>query len=190
MAPPFSEAVAFAATLHHDQRRKTGGGPYLSHLLGVASLVMEAHGSEEQCIAALLHDAVEDQGGFATAKTIRLRFGDRVAKIVLECTDNLDPTLSWRQRKTAAVDSAAIVSPESRLVLAADKIHNCRSLTAALRTEGSGVWKAFSGGRTGTLWYYRAMAEALAKAGGSALQPELEATVDELEAVASDVGFS
>ena len=99
----FSDALAYANRLHRGQRRKCGGSPYLSHLLAVAALVMEAGGDEETCIAALLHDAVEDQGGAPVAAAIRERFGDRVVEIVDVCTEERRAGWSWTDRKLAAI---------------------------------------------------------------------------------------
>ena len=181
MSDRFCEAVALAARLHRGQRRKGNGNPYLSHLLGVAALVMEAGGDEDECIAALLHDAVEDQGGAATARLIRRRFGVRVAQAVEECTEDRSAGQSWKDRKSASVRRVAQLTPSALLVLSADKLHNARSLAAAHREAGSGVWNRFHGGRDGTLWYYRAMADAIVAAGGGPLAGELEEAVRDLE---------
>lgn len=184
MTERFSEAVAYASRLHRRQRRKGNDCPYLAHLLGVASLVMEAGGDEDECIAALLHDAVEDQGGGRTAARIRESFGPRVAEIVLACSEEKSVGLAWLARKRAFIRKVAGVGPSARLVLAADKLHNARSLAAGLRARGSRIWNHFRGGREGSLWYYRAMAEAIRQAGGSPLDAELAAAVRSLEAVA------
>lgn len=181
MSDRFCEAVALASRLHRGQRRKGNGGPYLSHLLGVAALVMDAGGDEDECIAALLHDAVEDQGGAATARVIRRQFGPRVARAVEECSEDRSVGQSWRDRKSASVRRVAQLTPSALLVLSADKLHNARSLAAAHREAGSAVWARFHGGRDGTLWYYRAMADAIAAAGGGPLAGELEEAVRDLE---------
>lgn len=181
MSDRFCEALALATQLHRGQRRKGNGNPYLSHLLGVAALVMEAGGDEDECIAALLHDAVEDQGGAPTARLIRRRFGSRVAQVVEECTEDRSVPQSWRDRKSASVRRVANLTPSALLVLSADKLHNARSLTAAHREAGSAVWHRFHGGRDGTLWYYRAMVDAIAAAGGGPLARELEKAVRDLE---------
>ena len=181
MSDRFCEAVALAARLHRGQRRKGNGNPYLSHLLGVAALVMEAGGDEDECIAALLHDAVEDQGGAATARLISRRFGSRVAQVVEECTEDRSAGQSWQDRKSASVRRVAKLTPSALLVLSADKLHNARSLAAAHREAGSAVWNRFHGGRDGTLWYYRAMADAIVAAGGGPLAGELEEAVRDLE---------
>ncbi len=183
IADRFSSAVAYASALHRGQRRKSSGSPYLSHLLAVAALVMGAGGDEDECIAALLHDAVEDQGGAPTAEEIRRRFGDRVAGIVLECSEKREPGWSWIDRKRDAVQSVAGAGPSARLVLSADKLHNARSLISDYRAGGESIWERFRGKRDGTLWYYRAMASAIESAGGSALQGDLEDAVRGLELV-------
>ena len=184
MANRFSGAVAFASTLHRGQQRKSNGSPYFSHLLAVTALVMGAGGDEDECIAALLHDAVEDQGGARTAEEIRQRFGDRVAGIVLECSEKREPGLSWIERKRHSLQSVASASPSARLVLSADKLHNVRSLISDYRAGGESIWERFRGKRDGTLWYYRSMADAIESAGGSALQGDLKDAVRRLEAAA------
>ena len=180
----FSGAVAFASALHSGQQRKSSGGPYFSHLLAVAALVMGAGGDEDECIAALLHDAVEDQGGARTAEEIRRRFGERVAGIVLECSEKREPGRTWIDRKRDALQSVAGASPSARLVLSADKLHNVRSLISDYRMGGESIWERFRGKRDGTLWYYRAMASAIESAGGSALLVDLEDAVVSLELMA------
>ena len=184
IADRFSDAVAYASALHRGQCRKTSGSPYFSHLLAVAALVMDAGGDEDECIAALLHDAVEDQGGARTAEEIRRRFGDGVAGIVLECSEKRETGRSWIDRKREALHSVASAGPSALLVLSADKLHNSRSLISDYRTNGESIWERFHGRRDGTLWYYRAMADAIKSAGGSALQVDLEDAVQGLELVA------
>ena len=181
MTDRFTDALVYAHELHRDQRRKGNGCPYIAHLLAVASLVIEAGGGEDECIAALLHDAVEDQGGPRTAAEIRRRFGDRVAEIVDGCTERRSPDMTWKARKQASVFRVSEADQSVLLVITADKLHNARSLAAAHRESGDEVWYRFGGGRDGTLWYYRAMADAIASAGGSPLLAALERTVLELE---------
>ncbi len=184
MTDRFARALTYAEALHRGQQRKLGGAPYVSHLLAVASLVMEAGGSEDQCIAALLHDAVEDQGGAPRAEEIRKLFGRDVADIVRTCSEDRSEGADWRSRKIAAVRKARTAGPSARLVLAADKLHNARSLMAALAEGGERTWDLFNGRRAGTVWYYRAMANAITGAGGSPLDAELEAAVSSLEELA------
>lgn len=186
MTDRVSEAFAYASALHREQRRKGSGSPYLCHLMGVAGLVMEGGGDEEECIAALLHDAVEDQGGPPVAAEIRRRFGGRVADIVMACTEDKWAGLTWRERKQASVEAVPRMDRSALLVLTADKLHNVRALVSELRKDGSAAWDRFRGGREGTAWYYRAMAGAIESAGGSPLSDDLAAAVDALEAAAAD----
>ena len=178
----FTDALAFAAQLHAGQFRKGTSIPYVAHLLGVASLVIEQGGTEDEAIAALLHDSVEDQGGAATREEIRRRFGDAVAVIVDGCTDTAErPKPPWRKRKERYLAHLRTASPSVRRVTAADKLHNARAILADYRAAGEAVWKRFGGGRDGTLWYYRALVDALRAAGSDAVVEELDRTVTELE---------
>lgn len=181
----FEEAIIYAARLHAEQRRKASEVPYLAHLLGVAAIVLEYGGGEDEAIAALLHDAIEDQGGPAVAAEIRRRFGDNVAAIVEACTDaDVVPKPPWRGRKEAHLAKIARASPAVQLVAAADKLHNVRSLIQDHRSLGEQLWQRFSGGKEGTLWYYRAMVGTLSAA-PLALLEELERAVTELERLAA-----
>ena len=160
----FERALIYAARLHREQKRKTTDIPYVTHLLAVASLVGEAGGSEDAVIAALLHDAVEDQGGQKVLEDIRQQFGDRVGDIVWECTDaDQMPKPPWRERKEAYIRHLAHALPESRLVSCADKLHNARSIVADLHIQGKASFDKFKGGLEGTLWYYRAICNTLAQ---------------------------
>lgn len=150
----FEEALVYAARIHRDQVRKATGIPYITHLLAVAALVGE-HGGEDAVIAALLHDAIEDQGGPARLRDIRERFGPTVARIVADCSDtDTIPKPPWRARKEAYLRIAGDKPLDSQLVSLADKVHNARATLADLRTHGDVVWERFRGGRDGTLWYY------------------------------------
>jgi (p)ppGpp synthase/HD superfamily hydrolase len=182
LSPRFQEAFSYAATLHADQQRKASGEPYLAHLLAVAAIVMEYGGSEEEAIAALLHDAVEDQGGAATLTEIRRRFGPTVAEIVDGCSDTAErPKPPWRQRKEAYIARLRGAPGSVRLVSAADKLHNASSIVREQRRQGEAVWRHFRGGRDGTLWYYRAVVETLRQTGSNPLVEELDRVVTELE---------
>ncbi len=133
----FEEALVYAFRLHRGQRRKASNIPYVSHLMSVAALVMENGGDEEQAIAALLHDAVEDQGGSPTLEAIRARFGERVAAIVNGCTDAIDhQALPSAQRKEIYLAHLPTVPAEVRFVALADKVHNARSIVSDLRNLG------------------------------------------------------
>jgi (p)ppGpp synthase/HD superfamily hydrolase len=183
----FREALVYAAELHEKQVRKGSDTPYVAHLLSVASLALEHGANEDEAIAALLHDAIEDQGGDPTRQEIRRRFGDAVTAIVDGCTDaEVIPKPPWRARKeTYIAHIAEGSSPSVRLVSSADKLHNARSILADYRTLGEKLWSRFSGGREGTLWYYRALCDAYRAAGGTPLLEELERTVAELERLAT-----
>ena len=184
----FSEALVFAARLHRGQRRKgSAGAPYLAHLLAVTATVLEFGGTEEEAIAALLHDAVEDQGGAATRQLIARMFGDGVAAIVDACTDtNIEPKPPWKQRKDAFLATLPEVSPSALLVILADKLHNVRSTLRDLASTGAETWGRFRGGRDGTLWYYRSIAGAVRPADERtrALAAEFRQAVEELERLA------
>jgi (p)ppGpp synthase/HD superfamily hydrolase len=179
------EALGYAARVHRDQVRKGSSVPYVTHLLAVAAIVGENGGTEEEVIAALLHDAPEDQGGEARLAEIRERFGDEVADIVAGNTDTFeDPKPPWRERKEAYVAHVAHAPRSVRLVSAADKLHNARSVLADLRSLGEDLWPRFNGGKEGTLWYYRALVEAFETAGPDSIVEELDRVVGELERLA------
>jgi GTP pyrophosphokinase len=178
----YVDALSFAARLHRDQRRKGSGVPYLSHLLSVSALVLEDGGDEDEAIAALLHDAVEDQGGPPTLASIRARFGDRVARIVADCTDtDVVPKPPWRERKERYLAHLRHAAADSRRVSAADKLHNARSILADHRAMGDAVFDRFTAGKADTLWYYRSLVAAFRETGGGGLADELALVVSELE---------
>ncbi|MCY3679289.1 MAG: HD domain-containing protein [Gemmatimonadetes bacterium] len=182
----FEDALVFAAQLHREQCRKGSNVPYVSHLLAVSSLVIEHGGDEDQAIAALLHDAIEDQGGPPTRDRILRRFGERVTRIVEGCTDSqADPKPPWRARKEAFIAGISEKPPSVQLVCAADKLHNARCILSDYRNVGEKVWERFKGGgREGTLWYYRELANALLPSGPTELVDELERVVGEIERLA------
>lgn len=183
----FHDALVYASQLHADQRRKGSGAPYVAHLLGVTAIVLEHGGSENEAIGALLHDAVEDQGGAPRLVEIRQRFGDEVAEIVDGCTDSdTTPKPPWRGRKEAYIARLPSVSRSAQLVSAADKLYNVRSTLDDLRQHGESVWQRFTAGRDGALWYYRAVAEKFDQLAGTALLDQLHRAVSELESLASD----
>lgn len=182
----FLRAFQFAAEKHAGQTRKASTTPYIAHLMGVASLVLEYGGDEDLAIAALLHDVVEDCGGAPMLKEVQRRFGNRVAKIVDGCTDSdTDPKPPWRARKETYVRHLKSADAETRLVSAADKLNNVRSILSDYREVGESIWVRFSGGREGTLWYYRALLEEFLRSKPNRLIRELELAVRELEARAN-----
>lgn len=180
----FDDALVYASQLHRDQLRKGTRIPYISHLLAVCSLVLEHGGEEDEAIAALLHDAAEDQGGRVTLAAIKDRFGPRVAQIVNECTGSYDePKPDWRPRKEAYIAAVATRSPSARLVSAADKLHNARCILADHERIGDALWERFSAGAPDQLWYYHAMVAAFLAAGDQpGLAEELRRAVSSLQA--------
>jgi (p)ppGpp synthase/HD superfamily hydrolase len=179
----FDDALAYAAELHRAQERKGSGIPYVGHLLSVASLVIEGGGTEDQAIAGLLHDAVEDQGGAPTLAVIRERFGDDVARIVEECSDTDEvPKPPWKPRKQQYIDHLAYASKETILVSLADKLDNARAILRDYRTDGSALWDRFSQNDPKEhLWYYRSLLNIYQRADDTWLVGELERLLDELE---------
>ncbi|MGB8471138.1 MAG: HD domain-containing protein [Candidatus Sulfotelmatobacter sp.] len=189
LGPRFLRAFNFAAEKHAGQTRKASRTPYIAHLMGVASLVLEFGGDEDMAIAALLHDVVEDCGGAPMLKEIRRKFGSRVAKIVDGCTDSdTDPKPPWRERKETYIRHLKSADAETRLVSAADKLNNVRSILSDYREVEESIWDRFSGGREGTLWYYRALLEEFLRGQPSRLARELELAVRELEGSAKLAG--
>ena len=182
----FTEALTYATKLHSNQVRKGSGVPYIAHLLGVTSIALEYGANEDEAIAALLHDAIEDQGGEATRAEIRRRFGDTVTEIVDGCTDaETIPKPPWRERKEAYIAHIFNASSSELLVSCADKLHNARSILNDYRVLGEAVWERFKGGKEGTLWYYRSLIEAFRQTGSTPLLEELERVVLELEQLVS-----
>jgi (p)ppGpp synthase/HD superfamily hydrolase len=186
LGPRFLRAFNFAAEKHAGQARKASTIPYIAHLMGVASLVLEFGGDEDLAIAALLHDVVEDCGGAPMLKEVRRRFGSRVAKIVDGCTDSdTYPKPPWRERKEAYISHLKSADADTRLVSAADKLNNVRSILSDYREVGESVWTRFNGGRDGTLWYYGALLEEFLQRKPNRLNRELELAIRELEAAAN-----
>ena len=186
LSPRFLRAFNFAAEKHSGQARKASTVPYIAHLMGVASLVLEFGGDEDMAIAALLHDVVEDCGGAPMLKEVQRRFGPRVAKIVAGCTDSdTYPKPPWHERKETYIRHLKSADAETRLVSAADKLNNIRSTLADYREVGESIWARFTGAREGTLWYYRALLEEFRRRAPNRLFREFELAVRELEAAAS-----
>jgi len=186
LGPRFLRAFQFAAKKHAGQTRKASAIPYLAHLMGVASLVLEAGGDEDLAIAALLHDVVEDCGGAPMLKEVRRRFGARVAKVVDGCTDaDTYPKPPWRERKEEYLRHVVAADADTRLVSAADKLNNVRSILSDYREVGELVWARFNGGREGTLWYYRSLRDEFLRHASNRITRDLELAVNELESLAA-----
>jgi len=182
LGPRFLKAFLFAAEKHAGQVRKASRTPYIAHLMGVASLALEFGGDEDIAIAALLHDVVEDCGGAPMLKEVKRRFGSRVAKIVDGCTDtDMDPKPPWRERKESYIRHLKNADADTRLVSAADKLNNVRSILSDYREVGESVWERFNGGREGTLWYYAALLREFQRGKANRLIRELALAVQELE---------
>jgi (p)ppGpp synthase/HD superfamily hydrolase len=185
LGPRFLRAFQFAAEKHAGQARKASTIPYIAHLMSVTSLVLEAGGDEALAIAALLHDAVEDCGGAPMLNEVRRRFGERVARVVDGCTDtDIYPKPPWRERKETYLRHLRKADADTRLVSAADKLHNVRSILSDYRTVGESVWARFNGGREGTLWYYRALLDEFRRGKPNRITRELQLAVNDLELVA------
>jgi (p)ppGpp synthase/HD superfamily hydrolase len=177
----FEDALVYATRLHARQTRNGTAIPYVSHLLAVASLVIEAGGDEDEAIAALLHDGPEDQGGLATLADIRDRFGPAVAEIVAACSDTFaEQKPAWQQRKRAYLEHLPEASPSARLVSCADKLHNARSILADYRQHGELLWDRFNAGRDDILWYYGELVRIFAEHGPERLARELALVVGQL----------
>ncbi|MFY9909032.1 MAG: HD domain-containing protein [Candidatus Sulfotelmatobacter sp.] len=186
LGPRFRQAFLFAAEKHSNQARKASTIPYIAHLMGVASLVLEFGGDEDMAIAALLHDVVEDCGGDLMLKEVRRRFGGRVAKIVDGCTDSYrTPKPPWRERKQTYLQHLKSADEATRLVSAADKLNNIRSILSDYWQIGDAIWDRFNGGREGTLWYYRALLKEFLRDKPNRLIREYELEVRKLETIAN-----
>lgn len=185
----FTQAVDYAREAHASQTRKGTAIPYVAHLLGVASLVLDYGGGEDQAIAALLHDTLEDQGEHHEA-LIRRQFGDRVADIVLACTDGTQKgraaaqtpeakRADWEQRKRRYLAHLPEAPDDALLVSGCDKLHNARAIVTDLRAPGIGakVFDRFTGRREGTLWYYQEIANVFTKR-GAPMAGELQSVVE------------
>jgi len=180
-SPRIVDAFAFAYALHRTQVRKGSHVPYITHLMGVAAIVGRYGGDEDQFIAALLHDAVEDQGGRETLDRIREAFGADVARYVEGCTDSdTQPKPPWRDRKERFIENTKCAEPRIRLIIAADKLHNARSIISDLDECGNEVWRRFKAGQDDTLWYYGEMVRALSTGWSHPILRELSSAVDDM----------
>lgn len=184
----YNQAFQLAARLHHAQRRKGTQVPYLSHLMAVSSLVLEYGGTEDEAIAGLLHDAVEDQGGQETLELIRTQFGGAVADTVWAVSDtDVKPKPAWRERKEIYIAHAKVASPSARLVSACDKLHNLRSILRDTLEQGERHWVRFvpeaeslEAKREAVLWYYGQLTGVYLEFGPERVGRELQRTLGAL----------
>jgi GTP pyrophosphokinase len=182
LSPRFEDALVYATQIHAHQHRKRTGIPYISHLLAVAAIALEHGATEDEAIGALLHDAGEDAGGCGRIADIRVRFGDAVAEIVNGCTDTVEnPKPEWTKRKLDYIAHLSAAPASVRLVSAADKLHNARSILSDFRRIHEEVWNRFNKGRGATLWYYRALADTFQQVGPQSLAEELDRVVTDIE---------
>lgn len=181
LGPRFEAALAYAARLHVNQRRKGTAIPYVAHLLGVCAIALEHGADEDEAIGALLHDAAEDQGGQTTLNEILRRFGNRVAGIVEGCTDAwTEPKPPWRARKEAYLKHLPHASPSVRLVSASDKLYNAQAILTDYRQLGPALWERFKGGKDGTLWYYQSLSEIFSELAVSYYDKQLAAELKDV----------
>lgn len=161
----FAAALAYAEGLHRRQTRKGNDVPYVAHLMAVCATVLEWGGEEDVAIAALLHDAVEDQGGLATLVVIRERFGDRVAEVVAACSDSVTADAAakapWLERKQAHLDKLAKAGREVAMVVAADKLHNLHAMIRDVRRHGPETMARFNASPDRIVWFHDQVARAL-----------------------------
>ena len=184
--PRFLRAIELAVQLHAGQIRKGSQIPYIGHLLGVAALVIEDGGSEDEVIAALLHDGPEDQGGKQTLADIEAQFGERVSRIVQDCSDTFEePKPPWKERKLAHLAHLEHADLDSCRVVLADKLYNARTLVNDLYRDGEAAYEKFNGGKEGTLWYYQEMHALLSGKLPGELADQLGRAIKEIEGLSS-----
>lgn len=178
----FVDALGYAARVHAGQRKKGDDQPYIAHLLRVAGFVLEDGGSENEAIAALLHDAPDDQGGLSRLAEIRRRYGEEVARLVNECTDSfMESKPPWRQLKERYVADLGDSSSGALRVSLADKLDNVRALARDYRIQGDELWVRAGKRQEDVLWYYQALAERFAQLRPGALADELARAIAELD---------
>ena len=183
----FDDAFKYAREVHAMQTRKGNSSPYIGHLMGVASIVLDDGGTEDEAIGALLHDAAEDQGGRERLEDIRARFGDSVARIVEDCTDSWEtPKRPWVDRKREYLEHARSLPPSSLRVAAADKVHNAYAILRDLRNVGDDVWSRFNAPADDVIAYYEGLVRAMRHSGGGPLVEELERIV---KGIQREIGY-
>lgn len=164
----YIKALVYANELHFDQKRKETEIPYLTHLMHVSAYVIEFGGDEDQAIAALLHDAIEDQSERTSLDEIKATFGEEVARIVNACTDaRTKPKPPWKERKLAYLEALKTKDQRIKLVVACDKLHNAQSIVRDVQTLGPSVWSRFTAPKEETIWYYKSIVESLESMKGS-----------------------
>src|SRR5438045_8883106 len=183
----FEKALVYATRIHGGKLRKKTRIPYIAHILGGCAIAMEYGANKTAAIAARLHDAVEDCGGWKRLRDIERKYGKKVAKIVQGCTDtDQTPKPPWLERKKAYVAHVRHASISTKLVSASDKLHNVRAILMNYRQVGEKLWSRFNGGKEGALWYYRALVNAF---GGAKRIPPLveenDRVLTELESLAN-----
>lgn len=178
----FEQALVYATQIHAKQIRKCSNIPYISHLLSVTALVLEDGGDEDEAIAALLHDAVEDMGGKEIRTAILEKFGEKVINIIDSCTESYTyPKPPWRERKLQYIKQIRLGSPSVLRVSMADKLHNARSILTDWYREGDIIWQKLNGGKEGTLWFYHQLLEVYQQHTSNFLSQELERIITQLE---------
>ena len=176
------DALRYAREVHAGDTRRGTSAPYLGHLMGVSSIVLDDGGTEDEAIAGLLHDAAEDHGGRDRLHDIRGHFGDAVARIVEDCTDSWgSPKPPWLERKRQYVEHARRLPGPSLRVSAADKVHNAYTLLRDLRKTGEAVWERYEVPADDVIAYYESLVRAYREAGGGPLVDELERIVRAIE---------
>jgi (p)ppGpp synthase/HD superfamily hydrolase len=179
-------ALAFAAQAFRTRARKGSSIPYLTHLLQVMVTVAEHGGDEDQMIAALLHDYLEDIPG-ARREDVAALFGGDVATLVVKLSDSTgQPRPAWEGRKRRYLAGLRGEGPRIKLISAADKLHNARSIARDHALLGDDVWARFTASRAQTLWYYRAALDALGDGWAHPLLEELRRVVVEVHAAAGE----
>jgi (p)ppGpp synthase/HD superfamily hydrolase len=182
----YDHALTFARTRHAGQVRKATQIPYVAHLIAVSALVLEDGGDEDQAVAGLLHDVVEDCGGAPVLAEVRAEFGDEVARIVDACSDtDEEPKPPWEPRKRAYIAHLEHVDEPVLRVSCADKLHNARAILGDLRVNGHEVWSRFKATPEQTRWYYRTLAEVFTRRLPGAMPAELRRTVEDIDAEAA-----